>query len=148
MVRQISQQRKAAYYVGMILIAVGALFFASTFVSFIANFGNAKYFKANATSMPARAFGGMALMIIGGIIRTIGARGVAGSGLILDPHQARQDLEPYTRMAGGMVKDVLDEADIELNGKSSEKIIMIKCKNCGKLNEEDSRFCQECGKPL
>jgi len=50
-------------------------------------------------------------------------------------------------MAGGMVKDALDEADINFAGKS-ERVIMIKCTSCGKLNEEDSRFCQECGKQI
>jgi len=47
----------------------------------------------------------------------------------------------------GMVKDVLDEADLNLGGRS-EKVVMIKCRACGKLNEEDSRFCQECGKEI
>ena len=42
----------------------------------------------------------------------------------------------------------LDEADINLGKGSPEKVIMIKCRNCEKLNEEDSKFCQECGKPL
>jgi uncharacterized OB-fold protein len=51
-------------------------------------------------------------------------------------------------MAGGMVKDALDEADIKLGKSDSEKVIMIKCRKCGKLNEEDSKFCQECGQPL
>ncbi|MBN2211735.1 MAG: zinc-ribbon domain-containing protein [Sedimentisphaerales bacterium] len=35
-----------------------------------------------------------------------------------------------------------------LGGGEPEKVIMIKCRSCGKLNEEDSKFCQECGKPL
>ena len=98
--------------------------------------------------MGARAFGGMALIIAGAVVMNIGARGAAGSGLVLDPEKARGDLEPFSRMAGGMVKDALDEADINLGKGSSEKIIMIKCRKCEKLNEEDSKFCQECGKPL
>ena len=95
-------------------------------------------------SMMFRAFGGMALIFIGGIVSNIGARGVAGSGVVLDPGKAREELEPYTRMAGGMVKDALDEADVHLGGKL-ERVVMIKCSACGKLNEEDSKFCQECG---
>ena len=50
-------------------------------------------------------------------------------------------------MAGGMVKDALEEADLNLGGKP-ERVIMIKCRNCGKLNEEDSKFCQECGEKI
>jgi len=98
--------------------------------------------------MAARAFGGMVMIIAGMIVMSIGARGAAGSGLVLDPKKAREDLEPFTRMAGGMVKDALDEADINLGKATSEKIIMIKCRKCEKLNEEDSKFCQECGQPL
>ena len=85
------------------------------------------------------------------MIRHVGARGLAGSGVVLNPGQARKDLEPYSRMAGGMVKDALDEADVNLgSGRSSkpEQVIMIKCRDCGKLNEEDSKFCQECGERM
>ena len=63
----------------------------------------------------------MALMVIGGVIHRIGARGIAGSGIVLDPEKAREELELSSRMAGGMIKDAL---------------------------EEDSRFCQECGEQL
>ena len=51
-------------------------------------------------------------------------------------------------MAGGMVKDVLDEAQIKNLGHESTKIIMIKCQACGKLNQENAKFCQECGKKM
>ncbi|MDR0520404.1 MAG: zinc-ribbon domain-containing protein [Planctomycetaceae bacterium] len=27
-------------------------------------------------------------------------------------------------------------------------MIKIRCRACGKLNEEDSKFCQECGEKL
>jgi len=50
-------------------------------------------------------------------------------------------------MAGGMVKDALDEADPNF-GVKCEKVIMVKCLACGDLNEEDSEFCQECGRKL
>ena len=72
---------------------------------------------------------------------------MAGSGVVLDPEKARQELEPYSRMAGGMVKDALDEADVNLGGKP-ERVIMIKCGSCGKLNQEDAKFCQECGRKV
>ncbi len=148
MAKKISEGRKTAYYVGMVLAILGVLAFASTFVSFIGHFGDFSNFESRSKSMMARAFGGMALIVIGGIVMGIGARGAAGSGLVLDPEKAREDLEPFTRMAGGMVKDALDEADIKLGKGEPEKVIMIKCRKCNKLNEEDSKFCQECGQPL
>ncbi len=147
MKRQISEGRKTTFYVGTGLMIVGGLLFASTFVTFAMHFGDFTNFESDSRSNMVRAFGGMALLVVGGIIRRIGARGLAGSGAVLDPGKAREDLEPYARMAGGMVKDALDEADINLGGKP-ERVVMIKCQGCGKLNEEDSKFCQECGKGM
>lgn len=144
MTQKISEERKTAYYVGMGLMVLGGIMFASTFVTFIAHFGDFAHFESRAKSDAIRAFGGMALLIIGGVVRGIGARGLAGSGVILDPEKAREELEPFSRMAGGMVKDALDEADVNF-GNKSERVVMIKCRSCGKLNEEDSKYCQECG---
>jgi len=147
MTKQISEERKTAYYLGMVLMVIGGLVFFSVFITGAMNFGNFNNFEANARSSMFRALGGMGLLIVGGIIRGIGARGMAGSGVVLDPEKARQELEPYSRMAGGMAKDALDEADVHFGGKP-EKVVMIKCPSCGKLNEEDSKFCQECGKRI
>lgn len=147
MAKQISEERKTAYYLGMVLMVVGGLLFFSVFITGAMNFGNFSNFEASARSSMFRAFGGMALLIVGGIIRGIGARGLAGSGVVLDPEKARQELEPYSRMAGGMVKDALDEANVNLGGKA-ERVVMVKCPACGKLNEEDSKFCKECGKKV
>jgi len=148
MTKRISEGRKTAYYLGMGLMILGGILFASTFVTFAMNFGDFSNFESNARSDMLRAFGGMALLVIGGIVRGIGARGLAGSGVVLDPEKARSELEPYSRMAGGMVKDAFDEADVKLGRNSSEKVVMIKCRACGQLNEEDSKFCQECGKRI
>lgn len=147
MTRQISEERKTAYYLGMVLMVIGGILFFSVFITGAMNFGNFSNFEANARSSMFRALGGMALLFIGGIIRGIGARGLAGSGVVLDPEKARRELEPYSRMVGGMVKDVLDEANVNLGGKP-ERVVMIKCHSCGKLNEENSKFCQECGKQI
>jgi hypothetical protein len=147
MTKQISEERKTAYYLGMVLMVIGGLLFFSVFITHAMNFGNFSNFEANARSSMFRAFGGMVLLFLGGILRGIGARGLAGSGVVLDPEKARQELEPYSRMAGGMVKDALDEANVNLGGKP-ERVVMVKCSACGKLNEEDSKFCQECGKKI
>ncbi|HTF89714.1 MAG TPA: hypothetical protein VK843_14970 [Planctomycetota bacterium] len=50
-------------------------------------------------------------------------------------------------MAGGMVKDALDAADVKL-GTAPQRVTMLKCRACGKLNEEDAKFSQQCGKPM
>jgi hypothetical protein len=36
----------------------------------------------------------------------------------LDPEQARKDVEPVARMAGGVVGDALEEAGVKLGGGS------------------------------
>ena len=73
-------------------------------------------------SMMIRAVGGIVLIILGTILRRIGVRGVAGSGVILDPEQARRDVEPWSRMTGGVVSDALDESGIELESRSSSDL--------------------------
>ena len=143
---EISSGRKGTYYAGMVLIVVGVLLFVSTIVEAVASFGDFSNFDERARSSGIRAVVGMVLLFLGNMLRTTGARGLAGSGVVLDPEQAREDLAPYSRQAGGMLKDALDAADVRLGG--AEKVVMVKCWACGKLNEEDSKFCQECGKPL
>jgi len=145
--KQISENRKAAFYIGMGLMAVGFISFFSVFVTFIFNFGDFSNFESDTKSSMIRAFGGVALISVGGLLRGIGARGLAGSGTILDPEQAKEELEPYSRAAGGMAKDFLEEADVKLGG-NTEQVVMIRCRECGKLNEEDSKFCQECGQEV
>ena len=53
----------------------------------------------------------------------------------------------------GWAKDFLDEADIDLGRVGTDEtgagqVVMLRCTSCQKLNEEDSKFCQECGKPI
>ena len=144
--KQVSRERQAVYTVGLVLMVLGGILFASTFLTFALRMGDVSGFASSARSGIFRALAGMALLIVGAILRGVGARGLAGSGVVLDPEQARQDLEPYSRMAGGMVRDALDEAQVDLGGP--EKVVMVKCPSCGKLNEEDSKFCQECGQKL
>ncbi|MAT70940.1 MAG: hypothetical protein CMJ58_15620 [Planctomycetaceae bacterium] len=113
--RRISPDRRALYYTGMIITGLGVLSFLSTFVTFLWHFGDFSNFTANARSDGLRALGGIIGIIVGGVLMNVGARGAAGSGLVLDPEQARRDVEPWSRMAGGMASDALDEAGVDLN---------------------------------
>ncbi len=139
--RTISSDRKASYYIGVVLMVVGFLTFGSVFVSAIANFGNFDDFTGQAKSAGARAIGGMAMIIIGGILMRIGARGLAGSGVVLDPEKARRDVEPWSRMTGGVVRDALDEAEIDLGNlgtKSADDELSFdeKLRRLHKLHED------------
>lgn len=119
--RNISDERKGLFYAGRVIMIIGILLFFSVFVTAACNFGNFDNFDARARSSAIRGILGMALAIIGGIMQAIGARGAAGSGVILDPEKAREDLEPWSRMAGGMIMDALDEADVDLSGARGSK---------------------------
>lgn len=116
--RDVGEARKAAYYVGMIMMIAGFLSFFSVFVTGAMNFGDFSNFDSDARSSAMRAVLGMALMIGGGVVRSIGARGLAGSGVVLDPQAARRDVEPWSRMGGGVLKDTLDEAGVDLSRMS------------------------------
>lgn len=118
--RNISPERKGIYYFGMALLGIGLLLFLSTFVSFLSNFGDFTDFAGRAKSGGMNAFAGIICAGIGQVLMNVGRSGVAGSGLKLDPQEARRDLEPWSRMSGGMLKDALDEAGVDLSGQSQK----------------------------
>jgi hypothetical protein len=101
MSQDISPERQTAYYAGMIIMVIGVLLFLSVFVTQAMNFGNFENFEGRARWSMFRAISGMVLVVVGQLIRSIGARGMAGSGVVLNPRQAREDLQPYSKMAGG-----------------------------------------------
>jgi hypothetical protein len=150
--RQISPERKTVYYVGMALVGIGLLLFLSVFVTFMANFGNFDNFEGRARSEGFRAFGGVILMMIGGFLMNVGAKGLSGSGVVLDPEKAREDVEPWSRMAGGMVDDAISEIELAKKlgerGDSPSPEIKVRCRKCQALNDESAKFCNQCAAPL
>ena len=117
--REISEGRKTAYYIGSGMALIGLLTFLSVFVTTALNFGDFTNFDSDMRSTSLRAVIGMGLLISGAAVRSVGARGLAGSGVVLDPERARREVEPWARMGGGMLGDALDEADIDLGQKRS-----------------------------
>ncbi|HKL80193.1 MAG TPA: zinc ribbon domain-containing protein [Mobilitalea sp.] len=145
---KISKQRKVTYYIGMGMIVVGVIVFISTFFTF-----------GDIMNNPAKGFGsftskpiiGMILMIAGAAVSKVGARGAAGSGLMLDPDQAREDLKPFNEAKGGMINDVISNIDVLdrfTESHDEKEIIKIRCQSCGGLNDEDAKFCKGCGKEI
>ncbi|HVX16045.1 MAG TPA: zinc ribbon domain-containing protein [Pirellulales bacterium] len=146
--RQLSSNRKRLYYAGLTLAAIGALLFLSTFVTAIANFGDFANFDADVRSTGYRAVGGMVLIFVGVVLAGVAVRGLAGSGILLDPEKARQDIEPWSRMAGGVVRDALAETGLVREEKEhpvSEPPVKVRCQKCSALNDEDAKFCKQCG---
>ena len=110
----ISPQRKSLHKVGLIVAGLGLLSFLSVFVSEAMEFGEFNNFEANARSSAMRGVVGMIMMIAGGAMVVLAVGGRAGSGLSLDPEQARKDLEPWARLGGGLQKDALDEMGVDI----------------------------------
>lgn len=152
MSRNVSPARQIVHVLGTLLMVVGFISFASVFVTLGLDEyqGRTPSFR-EPRSEPLRAFGGMIVIAIGGILRAVGAQGIHGSGLVLDPKRARRELEPHSRQVGGMIGDALDEAGIVIGAPEAppvERVVMIRCTSCETLNEDGSKFCQECGAKL
>ena len=149
MSQEVSEGRKAAHYGGIVLVVIGGVLFASTFVSGCLHFGDFTNFEGRARTEIGTALVGMAFLFVGGFLQTLGSRGLAGSGVILDPGKAREDLKPYSQMAGGMLRDALDEAKVQLPPAApAVEVVRVRCRSCNSLNEEDARFCKGCGQAL
>lgn len=141
MSKEISKNRKTLYYVGNGITLIGIILFLSVFfTAFLNPFG-----MMSSSNPMANGFIGFILIIIGQFISVLGARGAAGSGLILDPKQAREDLKPYSSQVGGMINDALEEVDLINNEK---EVIKIRCQSCKTLNDEDAKYCKKCGAEL
>ena len=89
--KEISAERKTLYYVGMGLMIIGLLLFLSTFLLLI---NPDRIFRGSigVGSVMLRPFIGMIMVAVGGGMRSVAARGVAGSGIILDPKRAREEI--------------------------------------------------------
>ncbi len=159
----ISDSRKTLYYLGGALTVLGPIIFLCGMFSSASSFGSS---MPSMPSMPMQgpSFGsssmpssfvvcliGIVVGVIGGFMRTVGARGVAGSGIILDPQQARRDLKPYSRMVGGMAADAVEEFTAEsprLGSPVARPVIKVRCLSCNALNDDSAAYCSSCGHPL
>lgn len=164
---EISHERKTAYYLGMVLIGLGVLLFISNFFTMggsriDAPPGSPEWSKQfdqkfadhgrQMDNSMYRAIGGMALMVAGGFLMQVGKVGLAGAGVVLDPQQARKDVEPWSRAVGGMVQDAVSEIDAVKNlqkpAESPPPVVKVRCRRCQALNEEAARFCNQCAASL
>jgi hypothetical protein len=116
--RTISPERQSSHTIGLVLQGVGIVGVIVCFLGFAvggmtatASFGR----EGHPIAWWIGFFACGVLMAVGRGIRHVAARGVAGSGLVLDPERTRNDLEPWARVGGGLVKDALDEAGLVRN---------------------------------
>lgn len=116
----ISDSRKGLYYLGMVLGAAGFLCCFGAVAS--GGCGIAAGGIPHPSGIFPIFFVGMFLFIAGGILVGIGRRGLAGSGIVLDPKQARKDLKPWAKMGGGILKDALEEAGLKKEESASSDL--------------------------
>jgi hypothetical protein len=83
-------QRKGLYYGGMALTGLGLVLFTSTFVSHLGAMGDFTDFSGRVKTGMVTAFAGMVCLGIGQLLMKLGKAGLAGSGLKLDPQEARR----------------------------------------------------------
>jgi predicted Zn-ribbon and HTH transcriptional regulator len=144
---EISNQRKAVYYIGLGTIVFGFILFMSSFFG-----GMEPSFSMETPAFFKRGVFGMIFMVVGSVLTVIGRSGAAGSGLLLDPDKQREDLKPFNEAQGKMINDVIENIDIVKNimpsSKENIEVIKIRCRECGELNDEDAKFCKKCGKMI
>lgn len=146
---KITKERQVTYYIGIGMIVIGFILFISVFFA-AASFVNEPFGGGGSPSF-MNSIVGMVLMIAGSVVMNIGARGTAGSGLLLDPDKAREDLKPFNEAKGGMINDVISNIDFIdqiTNSDEKKEVIKIRCRSCRSLNDEDAKFCKGCGKEL
>lgn len=150
--------RKVAYYGGAVLVAVGLILFFIPFVSFFSVFRSIGS-GAVAGDAPLRPFSmmplgfvGVPIVIAGQKLRSIGRRGLAGSGVVLSPEGEVRDAEPWQRSKGAQIQDTLEEVpllrDAVARGGVTEPQIRVRCPSCGYLETEDASFCSGCGSSM
>jgi hypothetical protein len=87
--RTVSPERKSLYTVGVIVQIVGGIVLVVGFVGFVLGGQRAVHSFGNEGS-PLTGFftfgAGILLVAVGGAMRNLAARGVAGSGVVLDPN--------------------------------------------------------------
>jgi hypothetical protein len=161
---KISEGRKTTYYVGMVIAIVGFCLFISFFFTVLHGMrmtlspsealqhpGSFGEMNKLAISGAIRAFIGFILFIVGGGMMRAGAMGAAGSGLILDPDKARDDLQPWAKMGGGLLGDAISESGIldkNPGAPQTGEVVKVRCPQCRTLNDEKAKFCSQCGNQL
>jgi hypothetical protein len=97
------------------------------------------------------AFAGFLLCIFGGVLMNLGRAGLAGSGVVLDPEGARQDLKPWNEARGRMIDDTLSQVEVVqhlAHRDEPETVVKVRCPQCHGLNDETQAFCGHCGAKL
>ena len=140
---RIPENRRTAYNIGTALTVLGIIIIVGSFATLLVGFGEMSLMQGPPGGF-LWFFIGMLLTVAGAVLRNIAARGLAGSGVLLNPEQAREDLKPFTHAIGGALKDA-SEGFREGGPAQSAPQITVRCRNCRALNPEEAKYCNQCG---
>lgn len=132
-----SESNKATVYAGIALVVIGCLLFGAFMLIFVLDTLNIPFIELNMTVLNVCIFGGVFFVISGLVLKNI------------DKIKQRQE---ETRLEHEAEEEEImeheEEGAINLFSVHNEKTIMVKCRACGKLNDENAKFCCECGDKL
>jgi len=143
---RIPVNRRTAYNVGTVLTVLGVIVIVGSFATLLTGFGNMSLMQGPPAGF-LWFFIGMLLTAAGAVVRRVAARGLAGSGVVLNPEQAREDLKPFTHAIGGALRDA-SEGFHEGGPVQAATQIMVRCSHCQALNPEEAKYCNQCGVSL
>lgn len=152
-----SKGKKKAKIIGKLLLIFGIILIIGGIVTF-----SLSIFLGPTMDMDFEEFG--EAMELSGTLSFLGIGLIAGGGFMamfggialyishmgkITSYVAEEISPAATKMTGAVIKGVHEGGGIKIQmDDASKQKIMIKCRNCGELNEEDDVFCSKCGEKL
>jgi hypothetical protein len=95
-------------------------------------------------SFVVRAFGGMALFMVGGVLMGLGfMRPMAEISATETAHAVEHTSAAMGRgLSKGLRQDGFQW------GGNARPVVKVRCRSCGALDSEDAKFCSACAKPM
>ena len=146
---ELSRERKKKYKAGAVLIFLGGLLFLSYFLDiifFILNVDDARSAFDETRNMWLRALLGMILMALGRMKQSRALTGLMKPNTNMDLEQYIEERKHLRKLKGKQLNDTLSE--INLAKYLGTPVIKIKCQNCSHLNDEEDKFCGDCGQKI
>ena len=154
------RSKKKMKIIGIILLLIGiSLIIAGIFFGITSlNSMGTKNFMLFGGATAGSIFGGCVcimialLLLIRAYQREIIRYGYEETGMALGT-ASKTAVDGYGRIIGqgseALASGIKSVGGIKLNvDTNKEQIIKIKCRACGTLNDEDAKYCDECGQPI
>ena len=152
--------KKKGKVIAKILIIIGPFLVIGGIVSLILSFVSGASmdmdFDEFASAMELEgdlAFLGIGLLAGGGFMIIIGIWAYSFTHLGKITKYVADEVSPAAKTMTKAVAEGLGDGggiklDIDLDREPAKEKIMIKCRSCGALNDEDDMYCGKCGKTL